>query len=70
MDSEIQSMHQNQVWYLVGPREGLYQLGVSGSSKRRLMQMDRLTFSRQGWWQKVIVKGKELIMMKHLHQLP
>ena len=22
MDSEIQSMHQNQVWYLVNPLEG------------------------------------------------
>ena len=23
MDSEIQSMHQNQVWYLVDPPEGI-----------------------------------------------
>ena len=23
MDSEIQSMHQNQVWYLVDPLEGI-----------------------------------------------
>ena len=48
MDSEIQSMHQNQVWYLVDPPEGIVPLGVSGSSRRRLVLMDRLTPSRQG----------------------
>ena len=27
MDSKIQSMHQNQVWYLVDPSEGLVPIG-------------------------------------------
>ena len=35
MDSDIQSMHQNQVWYLVDPHEGFVPIGCKWISKKK-----------------------------------
>ena len=36
MDSEIQSMHQNQVWYLVDPPEGIVPIGCKWIFKKKI----------------------------------
>ena len=36
MDSEIQSMHQNQVWYLVDPLEGIVRIGCKWIFKKKI----------------------------------
>ena len=36
MDSEIQSMHQNQVWYLIDPSEGIVPIGCKWMFKKKI----------------------------------
>ena len=36
MDSEMQSMHQNQVWYLVDPLEGIVPIGCKWIFKKKI----------------------------------
>ena len=41
MRTEMDSMYVNQVWTLVDTPEGIVQLGANGSSRERLVQMER-----------------------------
>ena len=71
MRSEIESMHDNQVWNLVGPLDGVKAVERKWVFKKKIdvdgnvhIYKARLV-ARHDWWQNVSCRFKVLIMMKH-----
>jgi hypothetical protein len=66
----MESMRKNLVWDLVDPPNGVRVVECKWVfKKKRLTLMERFTSIRRDWLQKVFVKLKELIRMKHFPQL-
>ena len=67
METELQSLHKNQVWELSKLPPGRKAIG-SGYLNESLMLMKTLKNIKQGWLPKVIIRSMELIMMKYFVQ--
>ena len=65
MESEIESMRENQVWNLVDPPDGVKIIECKWIYKRRKIWMEMFTSTKLDLLQKVFDKFKELTTMKH-----
>jgi hypothetical protein len=53
MESEIESMHDNQVWNLVDPIDGVRPIGCKWVFKKRRTRMEMFTSIRHDWWRRL-----------------
>jgi hypothetical protein len=67
MESEIQFMHDNQVWNMVDPIDGVRPTDVNGFPRKRRTRMEMFTSIRHDWWQKALSRIMVLTMMKLSH---
>ena len=65
METELQSLHKNQVWELSELPPGRKATGSKWYLNKSVMLMETLKDIKQGWLPKVIIRSMELIMMKH-----
>ena len=65
MKSEIESMHDNQVWNLVDPIEGVRPVECKWIFKKKIDMDGNVTSIKRDWWRKGLNRFKVLIMMKH-----
>ena len=65
MKSEMDSMYTNQVWNLVDPPEGIKPIGCKWVFKKKTDMKGNVITYKARLWRKVIVKDKELTLMKH-----
>ena len=65
MKSEIESMHDNQVWNLVDPIEGVRPVECKWIFKKKIDMDGNITSIKRDWWRKGLNRFKVLIMMKH-----
>jgi hypothetical protein len=67
MESEIESMHDNQVLNLVDPIDGVRPIGCNWVSKKSTDKDQIFTSIRHDWWRKVLRRFMVLTMMKLSH---
>ena len=65
MKSEIESMHDNQVWNLVDPIKGVRPVECKWIFKKKIDMDGNVTSIKRDWWRKGLNRFKVLIMMKH-----
>jgi DNA-binding MltR family transcriptional regulator len=65
MESKIESMHDNQVWNLVDPIDGVRPISCKWVFKKK---MDMFTSIKHDWWRKALNRVMVLTMMKLSHQ--
>jgi hypothetical protein len=69
MEYEIESMHDNKVWNLVDPIDGVRPISCKWFLRKRRTRMNVVTSIRHDWWQKALSRFMVLIMMKLSHRL-
>ena len=68
MQDELNQFEQQQVWKLVPRPKNKSVIGTRWVFRNKLDEDGIVIRTKQGWWQKVILKLKALIMMKPMHQ--
>jgi DNA-binding MltR family transcriptional regulator len=69
MEYEIQCMHDNQVWNLVDPIDGVRLVGCKRGFKKKREKEENVHIYKHNWWQKVLRRFMVLSMMKLSHSL-
>jgi hypothetical protein len=67
MESEIESMNDNQVWNLVDPIDGVRPIGYKWFSRKKRTRMEMFTSIRHDWWRKALSRFMVLTIMKLSH---
>jgi hypothetical protein len=68
MESKIESMHDNQVWNLVDPIDGVRSIGCKWVFNKKMDNDENVHICKARWWQKALSRFIVLTMMKLSHR--